>query len=132
MSWNRRRTGMRMTAWKWVLVALAFVAFARVSVPEATAKVGPGDGNAQINQRCSDKWPANFRMQKYCRKQQTEGRSDVSRWLSRHKVTKDTGSSTVWGQMFRHCGSKWNDAFGPNWRMIMYCLKQQESAYRDL
>ena len=84
----------------------------------------------KINARCASEWGDNFRMQKYCRKQQGEGKSDVDRFVTRHGL-KTGSEGTPYAAMLRGCSADWTDEFGPNWRMLAYCLKKQEDAYRS-
>lgn len=88
---------------------------------------------AKIKARCSAKWGDNYRMQKYCRKRQTEGFSWVGRFVVKHKLgVKPYPVKTVQFKVTSKCWTKWTDNHGQNWPMVKYCIKRQMAAYRSL
>ena len=77
---------------------------------------------------CARKWPANYRMQLYCLRQQGEAASWVGR-LGTAEPLSTTGKRIV-----VDCHDKWqtDEPDAPNWRMIKYCIEQQIEAAKAL
>ncbi len=95
--------------------------------------MAPAEAQAdeKINARCASEWAGDYRMQKYCRDKEATGKADVSRFVKKYGLT--TGSEdTPQAAMLRNCSADWTDEFGPHWRMLAYCLKKQEDAYRTM
>lgn len=86
----------------------------------------------KINVRCADKWADNYRMQKYCRKQESKGASGVLKFYKKHSLDKEENLTSPYGKIFGKCMDKWTDKFGPAWRMTDYCIRKQADAYKDL
>ena len=86
----------------------------------------------EINARCADKWGEDFRMQKYCRKQQAKGQAGVFAFYKKHSLEKEENLTKPHGKIFGKCMVKWTDKFGPDWRMTNYCIGKQAEAYREL
>lgn len=75
-------------------------------------------GNA-INELCEAEWKDDFKMQAYCRQQQTEARATVM------KRDMSSGDRLVIRQ---RCLREW----GNNYRMLNYCEEQQLKALQSL
>jgi len=73
---------------------------------------------ATIRSKCANKWPNDFRMQQYCREQQTEAFYTL-------RSRRMTGTLA---RIREECARKWPDDF----RMRNYCEEQQIEAYRNL
>jgi hypothetical protein len=92
---------------------------------------------------CADKWPSDFRMQKYCGEQQTEGRQQVFSFMQEHGFTENgryspdkllaaLRANEPFGVIGGNCLGKWQTDLGFDWRMVRYCMDQQTEAYRAL
>lgn len=77
---------------------------------------------------CADKWPGDFRMQRYCVDQQNKAAADLRGFIERAAVP-----GSVEQLILGRCGSKWKVSEGVyDWRMVKYCTDQQINAYRSL
>ena len=76
--------------------------------------------STEINARCAAQWKADFQMQAYCRKQQSEALSTV-----RNRNMEQSQDRRTIRQM---CAQQWKDDF----QMWNYCEEQQLKALRDL
>ncbi len=94
----------------------------------ALAQSAPFDVKADYvelaRQHCSAEWPADFRMQEYCLKQQAEG-------MIEFKAVSDQYGKAI-EKTLETCTEQWTKDRIPDWRMIGYCAKQQAEAYARL
>ena len=109
---------------KRLLSALMFAMFL-LAVPAASL------ADEKINARCASEWADDYRMQKYCRKKEAEGKAKVDSFVTRYGL-KTGSEGTPYAAMLRKCSADWTDGYGPHWRMLAYCLKKQEDAYRAM
>lgn len=82
----------------------------------------------EIKAFCANKWPTDFRMQKFCRDRQFESAIQVSKILQR--LQKDS----VEDQIMLRCLGKWTevDGLGFDYRMVNFCWQSQYEAYQAL
>lgn len=85
----------------------------------------------KINARCADKWADNFRMQKYCRSNETEALIAIGKYVTEHSLTFTEPYETR-ELILGGCLDKWTDKHGPQWRMVKYCNDNQVEAWESL
>jgi hypothetical protein len=88
------------------------------SVPTAPIEA---EADATIQEHCTSKWPTDFEMQAYCKKQQREA---VVKLQAAPPVDV---SVQAFATLRRHCAQKWPTDF----EMREYCERQQASGYRE-
>jgi hypothetical protein len=116
-----------------LIVAMTIAGLAITGIVNAQEAPKPSTEDL-IKERCAAEWPSDFSMQKYCREKQSRGLHDVGAWLKRHGVSGDSckAKKTPWCQMAGLCFGEWADEFGPDWAMVGYCLKKQETSYKEM
>jgi len=82
----------------------------------------PADANQIIEQKCTEEWPNDFRMRRYCQEQQREGIATLSRGQPA-SVNRDA-FMIIRGK----CAEEWPRDF----KMRAYCETQQYESYRAL
>jgi hypothetical protein len=84
--------------------------------------IGASGGDPDIAAFCRNKWPGDFRMQKYCLDQQTEAKAKLA------KGAPPGIPVGVFNDVRKGCAAKWPDDL----RMRVYCEDQQTEAFRSL
>lgn len=82
----------------------------------------PGDWRAVAESKCREEWPTDYRMQKYCVSQQSEGAQTLS--LGAPTDVDSTAFRVIRGK----CAEEWPRDF----KMRAYCEKQQYEGLRAL
>ena len=74
-----------------------------------------------IQQHCTSKWPTDFQMQAYCKKQQREA------VVKLNAAPPTDVANDAFVTIRRHCEQKWHSDF----QMREYCERQQIDGYRE-
>ena len=77
-----------------------------------------------IQAKCEDEWPIDFRMQKYCQDQQVEGYTNLAK-IWRDAVTNIKATAV-------QCVLDWSEDLLFDWKMIHYCTNDQITAWKAL
>lgn len=93
--------------------------------PSAATSVvaAPTEADAEpvIQQHCTSKWPTDFQMQAYCKKQQREA------VVKLNAVPPSDIPNDAFVTLRHHCEQKWPSDF----QMREYCERQQIDGYRE-
>jgi len=103
----------------------------------ATSKAAKHRGNDQSNnnvvpllkRHCDEKWPGNFRMQRYCIDRQEDAIKHLIKLFEKH------GTRPIYIQIHDLCEAKWRFSSTQddvNWRMMAYCIDRQIEAATSL
>lgn len=84
------------------------------------------DMEKKMHSFCVKEWPADFRMQKYCFDRQFSGAIEFRQIVTTIKTTDPLVPALL------KCLDEWSSATVADWRMVGYCAKQQQEAYRQL
>ena len=77
-----------------------------------------------IQAKCEDEWPIDFRMQKCCQDQQLEGYTNLA------KIWKDAVTNIKATAV--QCVFDWSEDLLFDWTMIHYCTNDQITAWKAL
>jgi len=75
---------------------------------------------------CAIEWPKDYEMQKYCIEKQSEAFSIYT------SLYKKYSSDHIIDNIMKRCVKEWASLEGTDWTMVVYCIKKQAKAYRDL
>lgn len=76
---------------------------------------------SEINDFCSEKWPSDFVLRKYCIDEARKDRDEAQRL----DLMADNNNMIIWGT----CLDRWQDNAGrTDWTMANYCIKKQLEA----
>ncbi len=95
---------------------------ATVKKYSATDLIIPPDANRTIEQKCAEEWPSDFRMQRHCQQQQSEGIGTLRQ--GRPASVSQDAFVIIRGK----CAEDWPRDF----RMRAHCEGQQYEAYKAL
>ena len=109
---------------------------------ESYEKVSPNKGsgkNTGIEGYCANKWPDDYQMREYCAKQQINANQELfsiaeSKGLIKNGTLSTSPSGGDYEKIVNRCMNKWkNRQFKTyDFTMVVYCIKQQFSAYKRM
>lgn len=81
---------------------------------------------------CEDRFPSDFHMQEYCLNEQAEAGREFMEFVNAHRldlntVSADANGGNIAAIILVHCWDRF-----PDYHMRVYCMKEQETAARNL
>jgi glutathione peroxidase-family protein len=89
------------------------------------------DAKTLIKRRCAAKWGDDFRMQKYCRANETEAMGAIYDYYTGHGLDMEEPFDAR-ERILIACADKWTDDHGLQWRMVDYCNRKQVEAWESM